>query len=410
MTKTGKYIVATVGAILAYNLIRGQSAPAGGADYSFLGSDCSTPRGIRNNNPGNLKTSASSWLGKVPHSENQDYDCSTGQVTRTFEQFTAYKYGIRAMVKLLQNYMQVKNLRTISQIINRWAPSTENNPAAYINFVSNYTGYAPNWPLSPSRETFRALSRAIARYENGTEAISDGQFAAVWNEFFADGISGTCRPVSSFKTHGDKYEVQGRRLTPNVPARSHRVGKKKMVLAVDGAGCASVQHYGHTGYRHNYSDKARKDYCRRSAAITDAAGNPTKDDVHSANFWAREDLWNCSGIDGIPDSVSSFRHGMVIETTSPVPFIKHWGIILEIPGGLFIAHNTPYRGVVVDTLADFFRTRNFLAIKNQFYGLEFESVAHFLGKPYDLIRFNCYDFIDSVAFYQATKSYDYAKS
>lgn len=190
MTKTGKYILATMGAILAYNLLRGQSSGEDVPDMSFLDADCDTPRGIRNNNPGNLKFSSSPWLGKLPYDANQDYDCRTGRVTRTFEQFSQYKYGIRALIKLLQNYMEVKNLRTISQIVNRYAPSTENNPVTYIQFVANYTGFDPNWPLSPSRETLRALSRAIAKYENGVEAVSDGQFAAVWNEFFADTITG----------------------------------------------------------------------------------------------------------------------------------------------------------------------------------------------------------------------------
>lgn len=205
MTKTGKYIVATLGAILAYNLLRGQSAPGGiWPDESFLDADCNTPRGIRNNNPGNLKVSSSPWLGKLPYEANQDYDCRSGRVTRTFEQFSQYKYGIRALIKLLENYMQVKGLRTISQIINRYAPSTENNPVTYIQFVSNYTGYSPNWPLSPSRETLRALSRAIARHENGMEAISDAQFAAAWNEFFADTISG-----NDLGFYGCHHEVCG---------------------------------------------------------------------------------------------------------------------------------------------------------------------------------------------------------
>lgn len=191
MNKTGKYILATIGALLAYNLLRGQSAPGGtDADYSYLGGDCNTPRGIRNNNPGNLKVSSNSWLGKVPYEQNQDFDCRTGQVTRTFEQFTSYKYGIRALVKLLVNYMEQKRLTTISQIINRYAPGTENDPSSYINFVSNYTGISPHSPLSPSRETLLLLSKAIAKNENGVEAISSGEFYAVWNEFFEGGISG----------------------------------------------------------------------------------------------------------------------------------------------------------------------------------------------------------------------------
>lgn len=137
-----------------------------------------------------MKRSSEPWLGKVPYEQNQDYDCSTGRVTRTFEQFTLYKYGIRAMVKLLINYMEVKRLTTISQIINRYSPSSENNPSEYISFVAARTGYAPNFPLSPSRETLRSLVQAMAYHENGQEAITASEFYAVWNEFFSDRITG----------------------------------------------------------------------------------------------------------------------------------------------------------------------------------------------------------------------------
>ena len=53
-----------------------------------------------------------------------------------------------------------------------------------------------------------------------------------------------------------------------------------------------VVNYGHTGYKHNYSKKARDNYLRRSAGIVDKSGKKTASDKFSANHWSRKDLWN----------------------------------------------------------------------------------------------------------------------
>lgn len=76
----------------------------------------------------------------------------------------------------------------------------------------------------------------------------------------------------------------------NKPMQSDRPNKKKMVLAKKGDQVKLV-HYGHTGYKHNYSKGAKKNYLTRSAGIRNKSGELTMNDKFSANYWARRDLW-----------------------------------------------------------------------------------------------------------------------
>ena len=82
----------------------------------------------------------------------------------------------------------------------------------------------------------------------------------------------------------------GKRMTPNKVYNSTRKEKKKMVYAIkDGEG--KLIHFGQVGYKHNYSDKAKKNYLARSGGIRNKAGQKTSTDRHSANYWARKVLW-----------------------------------------------------------------------------------------------------------------------
>lgn len=75
-------------------------------------------RGIRNNNPGNIRR-GEDWKGLVR--DGQDTD-------EAFCRFVAPEYGIRAMVLILRRYRQKHNLNTISEIIRRWAPRMKTTP------------------------------------------------------------------------------------------------------------------------------------------------------------------------------------------------------------------------------------------------------------------------------------------
>ena len=140
-------------------------------ELSYLGQD-GLPRGIRNNNPGNIRITNTKWQGKIPNVQNTD---------GAFEQFQSYRWGVRAMTKLLINYMNVRGLRTLTEILNTYAPKSENNTNAYIQTVSNETGIHPNTRLTPNFQTMQKLVISMARVENGVPAITPGQFAQAWD-------------------------------------------------------------------------------------------------------------------------------------------------------------------------------------------------------------------------------------
>lgn len=55
-----------------------------------------TARGIRNNNPGNIRW-GDEWKGLVPETQRTD---------KSFCQFKSAEYGIRAMIIILRNYQR----------------------------------------------------------------------------------------------------------------------------------------------------------------------------------------------------------------------------------------------------------------------------------------------------------------
>lgn len=83
------------------------------------------PRGIRNNNPLNIRRSTDKWLGLSPT-----------QRDTAFFQFTSLVYGYRAAGKLLQNYQRLHKLYNLNGLIARWAPASENNTKAYVARVA----------------------------------------------------------------------------------------------------------------------------------------------------------------------------------------------------------------------------------------------------------------------------------
>lgn len=129
----------------------------------------SAVRGIRNNNPGNIRH-GSNWQGMAPE-----------QTDSAFVQFVSMEYGVRAMVKILQTYRDKYALNTIRKIIARWAPPNENDTGAYVRAVAEAVGVGPDMPLALEDDgVMFALVRAIVRHENGVAAallVSDAQVA-----------------------------------------------------------------------------------------------------------------------------------------------------------------------------------------------------------------------------------------
>lgn len=147
--------------------------------------DFSLPRGIRNNNPGNIRVNnANNWLGKIPFAQNTDSTLVNGQpvLKRAFEQFTELRFGLRAMIRLIQNYQTNHGDNTLRKIINRYAPPNENHTNTYLNYIAGQVGIGPDAPFVANKENMRKLIPALVRYENGTQKawINDNDFEAAW--------------------------------------------------------------------------------------------------------------------------------------------------------------------------------------------------------------------------------------
>lgn len=118
------------------------------------------PRGIRNNNPGNIRITKDNWKGlrKV-------------QTDKEFFQFEEMKWGYRAMLRTLQNYRKRHGCETIADFIKRWAPPSENDTTAYIKTVCEKMGVPPFFvPDIESKAAMCMLAAAMSYVENGVVA------------------------------------------------------------------------------------------------------------------------------------------------------------------------------------------------------------------------------------------------
>ena len=125
----------------------------------------SQPRGIRNNNPGNLRRTDDPWQGLTP-----------GQPDKEFFVFKSEAYGIRALARTLIAYQDEHRLRSVRQIISRWAPANENDTGAYIDAVAKSSGFDPDQPLDMHRfDQLKPVTEAIIQHENGQQPYTDAQ-------------------------------------------------------------------------------------------------------------------------------------------------------------------------------------------------------------------------------------------
>jgi hypothetical protein len=119
------------------------------------------PRGIRNNNPGNIRHSATLFLGEIPKDKATDSQ---------FKQFTNISFGYRAMFVILNTYDKKYDLHTIREWISRWAPAFENNTDAYINTVCLWANTFPETPVNlHDKERMIDIVAAMSYMENGVE-------------------------------------------------------------------------------------------------------------------------------------------------------------------------------------------------------------------------------------------------
>lgn len=119
------------------------------------------PRGIRNNNFGNIEDGP--FARSIP-----GYVGSDGR----FAIFNSPEAGLNAMERLLASYSK-RGLNSVSAVINRWAPPSDGNPvSAYAAHVAGGLGVDPNAPIDLSNpEVRRAVALKMAEFENGPQAF-----------------------------------------------------------------------------------------------------------------------------------------------------------------------------------------------------------------------------------------------
>lgn len=117
-------------------------------------------RGLRNNNPGNIRLSKTQWQGeRVPSTD------------AAFKQFVSIAWGYRAMLKLLQNYKTLHGCGTLRAMIARWAPPSENDTDAYLRTVCRETGFDPDAEINvQDRWVMCKIAAAMSLVENGVKA------------------------------------------------------------------------------------------------------------------------------------------------------------------------------------------------------------------------------------------------
>lgn len=123
-------------------------------------------RGLRNNNPGNIRLGSVRYKGERAKSSDS-----------AFRQFESMEWGYRAMFVLLHTYALKHNCRTLRSMINRYAPPIENHTENYIRRVAYATHLSPDEAISTTDQgVMTAVVAAMSEVENGVEA----DMATIW--------------------------------------------------------------------------------------------------------------------------------------------------------------------------------------------------------------------------------------
>jgi hypothetical protein len=116
------------------------------------------PRGLRNNNPLNIRHSADHFQGEMAGTD------------KAFKTFSSLAYGYRAAFIILANY-NLRGWNTIEKIISHWSPQAENDTENYISKVEKYSGVPRTKELTLANGTeYIMIVAAMSFVENGQNA------------------------------------------------------------------------------------------------------------------------------------------------------------------------------------------------------------------------------------------------
>ncbi|MBK5416349.1 structural protein [Pseudomonas sp. TH31] len=127
-------------------------------------------RGVRNRNPGNIDYNpVNQWQGQLKPDP---------AIEKRFARFDVPENGIRALGKLLLTYQRKHGLKTVTAMISRWAPSVENDTAAYVRAVEENTGTKAGAEIDLAMPAvMRGFVKAIIHHENAGFAYPDSVLA-----------------------------------------------------------------------------------------------------------------------------------------------------------------------------------------------------------------------------------------
>lgn len=113
------------------------------------------PRGIRNNNPLNIKI-GNDWQGER---ENTD---------GVFEEFQTMEYGLRAAFLILRKYINKYGRNTIRKIVQSWSPDGDRIESAYMSCVAKWCCLLLDDEIKfEDKNTMCMIVQGMAYVENG---------------------------------------------------------------------------------------------------------------------------------------------------------------------------------------------------------------------------------------------------
>ncbi|HID9279649.1 lytic transglycosylase [Serratia sp. IR-2025] len=185
-------------------------------------SGANEPRGIRNNNPGNLNYVGQNGAALEDHATPR-----FARFNSAFEGFAALGKQIKAYYNGTSKAAGYQKLQSVEDIISRFAPASENNTQTYINKLSKMLGVGRGDSLNiQDPQVLATLMNGITQIENGKnpyapEMVLKAAQSAVGaggsnSSVFNINVQGGGDPRETARLTGDAVEGVYRRQTRNM--------------------------------------------------------------------------------------------------------------------------------------------------------------------------------------------------
>ncbi|CAI0818517.1 lytic transglycosylase [Serratia proteamaculans] len=183
----------------------------------------SAPRGIRNNNPGNLN-----YVGQNGAALENHATPRFARFNSAFEGFAALGKQIKAYYNGTSKAAGYQKLQSVEDIISRFAPASENNTQGYIDKLSKMLGVGRGESLNiHDPQVLATLMNGITQIENGKNPYAPemvlkaaqstvGAASSASNPVFNISVQGGGDPRETARLTGNAVEGVYRRQTRNL--------------------------------------------------------------------------------------------------------------------------------------------------------------------------------------------------